>query len=458
MTCKRNAPVKADGKLPTAYVTHGQVWRLAGPIMLSNLTVPLLGAVDTAVVGHLPGPQHLGGVALGSTVFSVVYWAFVFLRKGTTGLTAQAHGADNGDEVRATLTRALLLAAAIGAALIMLQWPFIWAAFKIVDGSTAVESLARDYVSIRIWGAPAAMANFVLLGWFVGLRNTRAVLVLQLMLNGVNILLDILFVVGFGWGVAGVAWATLIAEYGALAASLWVVKENLVRVSGRLRRDHIFLPDQVRRLLSLNRDIVLRTLCLVFAFAFFTAQGARQGDVILAANAVLNNFVLFLAFGMDGFANAAEALIGSAYGVGDVRTIRRALKLTALWGFIFSLGYAAIFASLGDAMIGLLTDVPEVVAATTQYFHWVLLSPFIAFWSYLLDGVFVGATRARDMRNAMAISLVIYLACFYSVFPVFGNDGLWFSLMVLFAARAVTLAVRYPALERAAVRPAGDIG
>ena len=337
--------------ISTPQVSHGQVWRLAGPIMISNLTVPLLGAVDTAVVGHLPQAHYLGAVALGAMIFNFIYWVFVFLRKSTTGLTAQAFGADHLGEVQAHLARAVLLAFMIGLALLALQWPISAAAFYLVEGSAEVEHFAHQYFTIRIWGAPAAMANFALLGWFVGIRRTRYVLTLQLMLNGINIVLDLVFVVGLGWGVEGVAIATLIAEYSAVGVGLWLARKHLINLGGRTARlvwPQILAGRQLRRLLTLNRDIFLRTLCLVVAFAFFTAQGARQGDVALAANAVLMNFTLFMAFGLDGFANAAEALIGGAVGRRDVRTLRHVVKLTAFWGGIFAVGYVAIYFFFGS--------------------------------------------------------------------------------------------------------------
>ncbi|MBT4042513.1 MAG: MATE family efflux transporter [Rhodospirillaceae bacterium] len=438
-----------------AQVGHAQVWRLAGPIMISNLTVPLLGAVDTAVVGHLPQAHYLGAVAVGAMIFNFIYWVFVFLRKSTTGLTAQAYGTDQPGEVQAHLARAVLLAGTIGLALLVLQWPISAAAFYFVEGSAEVEQFAQHYFTIRIWGAPAAMANFALLGWFVGIRRTRYVLTLQLLLNGINIVLDLVFVVGLGWGVEGVAVATLIAEYSAVGVGLWLARTHLThlrRQKSGLVWPQIFAGRQLRRLLSLNRDIFLRTLCLVLAFAFFTAQGARQGDVALAANAVLMNFTLFMAFGLDGFANAAEALIGGAVGSRDVRTLRHVVKLTAFWGGLFAVAYMTVYFLFGSYIILALTSVDAVVQAANHYKGWAVILPVIAVWSFLLDGIFVGATRARDMRNAMATSLAIYLACYYLAEPLWGNNGLWLALTVLFAARGVTLALRYPALERSVGR------
>lgn len=442
--------MSADATMPAmAPITHRRVWRIAGPIILSNLTVPLLGAVDTAVVGHMPEAYYLGAVAIGAMVFNFLYWAFGFLRMGTTGLTAQAYGAGDGDEVHASLARAVLIGLSIGAAIAMLQGPIMLLAFHLLEASSEVETLARDYVVIRIWGAPAALAGFALLGWFIGIQNTRAALMVQIVMNGLNIILDLLFVLGFGWGVAGVAAATLIAEWLGLGFGCWLAWHNLAGVGGRFRRAAILQMARLRRLFAVNFDIFLRSLCLIFASAYFTAQGAAQGDVVLAANAVLLNFIHFLAFGLDGFAFAAEALIGGAIGARDRAMLRRAVRMTSIWAGICALAYLAVYAAAYPLLIGVLTSVPDVVAATSAYLPWVLVAPLVAVWSYQLDGIFIGATRTADMRNGMAISLVLFLVAVHLLQPLWGNHGLWLAMTIMWVARAVTLAVRYPALVRA---------
>ncbi|HZD25481.1 MAG TPA: MATE family efflux transporter [Alphaproteobacteria bacterium] len=432
-------------------ISHGRVWRIAGPIILSNLTVPLLGAVDTAVVGHLPKAWYLGAVAVGAMIFNFLYWAFGFLRMGTTGLTAQAYGAGDGGEVRANLARALVSAWAIGLAMVALQSPIGFLAFRLLEASPDVEAAGHVYFAIRIWSAPAALGGFALLGWFIGIQNTRVALAVQLFMNGLNISLDLLFVLVLGWGVAGVAAATVIAEYAGLLLGLWLAAVNLRRIGGRFARAAVLQADRLRRLFAVNRDIFLRSLCLIFASACFTAQGAKQGDVVLAANAVLQNFVQFLAFGLDGFAFAAEALIGGAIGARDRGLLRQAVRMTSLWAGLCGLGYLAVYAAAYGLIIGLLTGVPEVQAAARAYLPWVLVAPLIAVWSYQLDGIFIGATRTADMRNGMAISLAAFLAADWLLQPLWGNHGLWFAMALMWLVRALTLAVRYPALERAVV-------
>jgi MATE family multidrug resistance protein len=433
-------------------ITHRRVWRLAGPVILSNVTVPLLGAVDTAVVGRLPEAWHMGAVAVGAMVFNFVYWGFSFLRMGTTGLTAQAHGAGDADEVRANLARPLSLAALLGLALIALQWPISAVALWAIDASAEVEVLAASYVAIRIWAAPATLANYALFGWFVGIGDTRAGFVMQVATNVINMALAVLFVLGLGWGVPGVAAATLIAEWAGVALGFAIALRKLGRLGGRLTRARTLDGRRLKRLVAVNRDIFLRTLMLTFGFAFFVAQGAKAGDATLAANAVMLNFLHVMAYGLDGFAFAAEALVGAAYGARDRAALRHAVRLTTIWAGLTALAFALAYAALGLVLIDLLTAVPEVRAAARGLLPWVALAPIVAVWSFQLDGVFIGATRTADMRNCAALALAVYLAAWWMLAPALDNHGLWLAFMLYYAARAATLAARYPALERAAVR------
>ncbi len=433
-------------------ISHRRVWRIAGPVILSNLTVPLLGAVDTAVVGRLPEAWHMGAVAVGAMVFNFVYWGFSFLRMGTTGLTAQAHGAGDADEVRANLARPLLLALALGLALIALQWPIAALTLWGIEGSAEVEALAASYVAIRIWAAPATLANYALFGWFVGLGDTRAGFVMQVATNLFNVALAVAFVLGLGWGVPGVAAATLIAEWAGVAVGLAIALRKLRRLGGRLAPGRLLDGRRLKRLVTVNLDIFLRTLCLIFGFAFFVAQGAKAGDVTLAANAVMMNFLHVMAYGLDGFAFAAEALVGAAFGARDPAALRRAVRATTIWAGFTALAFALAYAALGTLLIDVLTTVPEVRGAARALLPWAVLAPFVAVWSFQLDGIFIGATRTADMRNCAVVALLAYLAAWLALAPSLGNDGLWAAFMVFYAARALTLAARYPALTRAALR------
>ena len=432
---------------------HSRMWRLAAPIIISNISVPMLGAVDTAVVGHLPDARYLGGVAVGALVFTFIYWGFGFLRMGTGGLTAQAFGAEDADEVRACLARAAVIGIPVALILILLQAPMAWVAFTIVEATPEVEALAREYFFTRIWGAPATLMNFALLGWFIGVQNTKAALWHQLTLNGVNIVLDLVFVIGFGWGVAGVAAATAIADVAAVAFGLWLALPILRRLGGAFVRAKILEAEKIRRTVALNVDIFIRTICLVSAFAYFTAQGAAFGNVVLAANAVLLNFQTFMAHALDGFAHAAEALGGRAIGARDRQAFRDAVRAAMLWGLIMAIAFTLVYLLAGVAIVELLTGIQDVRAAAREYIVWSVVMPLVAVFPFVLDGVFLGATRGRTMRNAMIVSLVIYVVACLTFVPMWGNHGLWGALLIFMGARGVTLGVRYPALERSVGSP-----
>lgn len=438
----------ASAKLHAASpgVTHSSVLAIALPIIASNISTPLIGLVDTAVVGQLPEPHHIGAVALSSTIFTFLYWAFGFLRMGTTGLTAQAYGAGDPMEVGATLGRALLIAGVAGAGLILLQAPLSWLAFRIVDGSPAVEGGAQDYFSIRIWSAPAALANYALLGWFIGLGRARIALLLQVLLNGINAILDAWFVLGLGWGVTGVALGTLIAEVAAAAAGLGIAAGKLSSMGARPSAASIIAPQRLKRAIAVNADIMLRTLCLLAAFTWFTFQSAASGDVILAANAVLMQFVSVMAYLLDGFAFAAEVLVGHAIGARNRSHFNSAVWLSSLWAGIISLGLSLLLALTGASLIDALTVSPDVREAARIYLVWAALAPILGVACYQLDGIFIGATRTVDMRNMAIVSLVVFLAAWAVLHSALGNHGLWLALMTLNVARAVTLAARYPRL------------
>lgn len=440
---------KTEHALPTsAGEWHRRVWLLAGPIILSNMSVPLVGAVDTAVVGHLPDPIYIGAVALGAIIFNFLFWGFGFLRMGTTGFVAQAHGAGDATEMRSTLARALLLAGALGAGVIMLQIPIGLLAFWALEGGAELEALANSYYAIRVWSAPATLGNYAILGCLIGLQNTRAALAAQLLLNLTNVFLDLVFVLGFGWGVKGVAFASLLSEYLALIFGLWLVSHNLKRIGGEWNWTHILYTARVKALLHVNFNIFVRTLCLVFAFFYFTAMGTKLGEVTLAANAVLLHLHYFMSYGLDGFAHAAEALAGGAYGARNRNAFRAAVKATSLWALIVACSYTILYAAFGGLIISMITGIESVRAAALAYLPWVLLSPILSVWSYQLDGIFIGTTRPVEMRNGMLISLIAYLVVSWLLIPLWGNHGLWLSFMIFMTVRAVTLGLWYPRIER----------
>jgi len=419
-------------------ITHRRVLAIAAPIMLSNVSTPLLGAVDTAIVGRLPDPAYIGAVALGALVFSFVFWAFGFLRMGTTGLTAQALGAGDADELRAALGRALILGAGIGAALIAVQWPIGQAAFALLEGGAQVEMLAREYYDVRIWAAPATLINYALLGWFIGLGRAKIALLLQLALNVTNMALDGLFVLVLGLGVAGVAWGTLMAECVAAALGLAIAARHLSRLGGRWQRARLLERVAMTRTLAVNRDILIRSAALIAVFAWFVSNGARQGEVVLAANAVLMHFITVCAYFLDGLAFAAEALVGRAIGARDRAALLRTMHLTTGWAVAVAALASALLLAAGPWLVDLFTVDPLTRASARRYLPWAALAPLAGVWAFQLDGIFIGATRTPEMRNAMLLSLAIFLAGWW-LLQGFGNHGLWAALYVHYAARTATL-------------------
>ena len=413
---------------------HRQVWGIALPLMLSNVSVPLLGLVDTAVMGHLDSEVYLAAVSLGSMLFMLLFWSFGFLRMGTSGQTAQAFGADNGVKIQQSLIIGLRLAGVITLVLWTLQTPLAQISFDFFQGPREVEALARDYYDIRIWGAPASLMNYVFLGWFIGLHRGRYPLYLLVFTNSMNIVLDLLFVVGFEWGIIGVAWASVMAEYSGLMLSLVLSRRLLKRYCHHTNGSTAIDLNTVLNHLKVNFDIFLRTLCLVISFAYFTNQGAKQGELILAVNAVLLNFQLFMAHALDGLANAAEALVGQAKGMKNAVRFWRVVKTCALWSLLVALGFVAVYWGFGEVIVRLLTTLPDVVRWCDEYLVWVIVLPIVSVWSFLFDGVFIGSMWSREMRNTMLLSTVGFVLC-VELSSAWGNHGLWFSLLVFMALR-----------------------
>lgn len=418
-------------------VTHARMWRIAGPIVLSNATVPLLGAVDTGVVGQLGQAAPIGAVGLGAVILATVYWVFGFLRMGTSGLAAQAQGAGDGAERAAVLMRALIVGLGAGLALILLQLALVAGAFTLAPASAEVEALTRQYLAIRIWGAPATIALYAVTGWLVGVERTRAVFLLQLWINGVNILLDLWFVLDLGWGVPGVAAATLIAEWTGLAFGLWFCRDAfgpvLAAAWGRLG-DRVALV----RMFAVNRDIMIRSVALQLCFTAFVFLGARHGDVTLAANQVLLQFLGILSYALDGFAFAAETLVGQAIGAKAAREVRQAVRLALMWTFWSGVVLGLGFWLAGPWLIDLMATAPDVRAEARHYLPWIVAAPIFGALAWAYDGIYIGALLTQEMRRLMLIAAAAYVVALGLTWP-FGNHGLWAAMMVLFAVRSVLM-------------------
>jgi MATE family multidrug resistance protein len=430
-------------------ITHRRVLALALPILAANVTVPILGAVDTAVVGQMAEAAPIGAVGIGAIILSAVYWVFGFLRMGTTGLVSQARGARNKDETINLLARALLMGCLAGVGLLLLQPLIFWGAFQLAPTSAEVEALATSYMRIRIWSAPAAIMLYGLTGWLIAMERTRAVLALQLLMNGLNIGFDLWFVLGFGWGVNGVAVATLLAEWGGLIFGLWIVREQHRQTVWR-RKENLLNRQALRTMGIVNFDILIRSLLLQAIFVSFLFISADFGDVTLAANQVLVQFLSICAYALDGFAYAAQSLVGQAFGARDRLGVRRAAQMTSVWAVIATLLLVAGFAFEGSSLIDYMTNAQDVRAEARVYLPYLVASPILALAAYMMDGIFIGATRSRDMRQMMQVSFAIYAVAAWGLTQTLGNHGLWLALIVSLVARGLTLAVRYPALERAA--------
>ena len=414
--------------------------------MLANLTTPLLGVVATAAIGRLGDAAMLGGVAMASVIFDCLFWLFAFLRMGTVAFTAQALGRGDLLEVRALLVRSMLIAGVIGASLIVLQLPLGAALFAVMGGSEAATGAAREYFMIRMWSAPLALANYVMLGWLIGQARAGLALAVQIVINVTNMVATLGLVLGAGFGIAGAAWAACIAEAVGLLAGLCIA--GFV-IGGEFRVPAAVLLDRAKiaRMMAVNRDIMIRTAALVGVFLFFTMQGARSGDVTLAANAVLGNFLLIGSFFLDGLANAAEQLCGRSIGGRNRDGFAVATRLVLGWGFVFAIATTVLFLLFGAHLIDITTTSAAVRLAARDFMWMAAIAPLCGVMAYGFDGIYIGATWARDMRNLMVASFAIFLASWAIMSPL-GNAGLWGAMLVFFIARGTLQALRYPALLR----------
>ena len=415
-------------------LTHRKVWALAAPMILSNISVPLVALVDSTVIGHLPHAHQLGAVAVGATLFTFMVGLMGFLRMGSTGFAAQAVGA----ALRQVLVQGLLLALAFAALIGLLALPFSQFALHMMQPGEALHSATEDFFHTRLLGLPAALASYALVGWFLGTQNARAPLAILLTTNLLNIVLNLWFVLGLDWGVLGSARASVIAEWSAALLGLALTRPALRAYPGRIAWAALKCWQAWRPLLAVNRDIFLRSLALQLVFLLITVQGARLGEATVAANALLLNGLLLTAYALDGLAHAVEALCGHAIGARERDTLRRSLVVACGWSLIVSLVFAGLFLLGGHLFIDLQTDIQSVRDAAYPYLPYLALLPLVAVWSYLLDGLFIGATRAREMRNAMLVSVAIALPLAFAL-RGFGNHGLWLAFLGFMGLRAVTL-------------------
>lgn len=424
-------------------VTYRSVLAIAVPMTLAYLTTPLLGLVDTAVVGQFGDAALIGGLAAGALVFDLVFTTFNFVRSGTTGLVAQAFGRGDEAEEQAVFWRAFAIAVTAGVVLAALAPVFVLFGQWFINADSRVDEAMATYVGIRLLAAPLSLINYAVLGYLLGRGEGTLALLLQLVLNGINIVLSIVLGLHLGWGVAGVAWGTFGGELVAVALGLTIVLRRFGRAP-RLARDHLFDRKAFGRMISLNRDIMIRSFTLLAAFALFTRQGAQFGTVTLAANAVLMNFFMVAGFFLDGFATAAEQLAGRAVGARYVEAFRRAVRLTLLWGFALAALVSLATLAFGAELIAVITTAEDVRTAAATYLPWAALTALSGVLAFQMDGVFIGATWSRDMRNMMLASFLVFAAALYVLAPAFGNNGLWAALHLFLLCRGFSLLARLP--------------
>ena len=421
--------------------TSQRILHIAIPSIISNITVPLLGLIDVTIVGHLGSASYIGAIAVGGMLFNMIYWVFGFLRMGTSGLTAQSYGAHDLKEVTRILLRSTGISLMLALALLILQYPIRLIAFELIDTSAEVQQLATLYFHICIWGAPATLGLYSFSGWFIGMQNSRFPMFIAITQNIVNIVASLLFVFVFGMKVEGVALGTLIAQYAGLfmAYLLWLRYYRPLRKY--ISRKQLFTHDAMKRLFQVNRDIFLRTLCLVAVTVFFTSTGAAFGDVVLAVNTLLMQLFTLFSYIMDGFAYAGEALIGKYIGAGNRQELQRTIRHLFGWGIALSLAFTLLYGIGGKEFLGLLTNEQSVISASGDYFYWVLAIPLAGFAAFLLDGICIGATSTHIMLKAMVVASGSFFLIYYSLHNVLHNHALWLGFIVYLALRGIMQAL-----------------
>jgi len=417
-----------------------KILRLAIPNILSNLSVPLLSSVDTALMGHMDQVYYLGAIAIGGMIFNFVYWGFGFLRMGTTGLTAQAFGNRNFEETAVILGRALLVAISAGIFLILFRDPIEELSFLLIPATGDVEYHARLYFSTRIYAAPATLALFAFTGWFFGMQNATIPLIITLITNGLNISFNIFFIKSFGMKADGVALGTVCASYAGLILTLWLFAKKYGNLISEFKLKIILNWKKLKQFFVLNTDIFIRTLSLVFAFSFFTAKPSQSGEEILAVNSILINLWTIMAYGIDGFAFAAESLIGRFVGAADRKQFVKAVKYSFYWGIGLGIFIMLIFAVVPEQILALFTNNVQIISLAMVFMIWTIVAPVINGFCYIWDGIYIGATASSAMRNSSLIcTILIFLPAYYLAVPHLANHGLWLAMTIFMASRGILL-------------------
>ena len=414
-----------------------EILQIAVPSIVSNITVPLLGLIDAAIVGHLGATSYIGAIAVGGMLFNIIYWIFGFLRMGTSGMTSQAYGQKDEAESMRILARSIGVGMLIALALIILQYPIERIAFIFIKATPEVERLASLYFRICIWGAPAVLGLYSISGWCIGMQNSRYPMYIAITQNIVNILVSLVLVYAFHMKIEGVAIGTLIAQYSGLLMAIGLWSSHFKRLLPYVQLHTLLAKGAIRRFFQVNRDIFFRTLCLVAVTMYFTSAGAAQGEVILAVNTLLMHFFTFFSYVMDGFAYAGEALVGKYLGANDRPALRQMVHQLFIWGIGLSVVFTLVYGIGGKEFLGLITNEQSVIAASSAYFYWVLAIPLAGFAAFLYDGIFIGATATRWMLRAMFIASVVFFLIYYGCRGVMGNHALWLAFIIYLALRGI---------------------
>jgi len=438
---------------PTSHAAwHNKVITLALPIILANITVPMVGVVDTAVTGHMDSPEPIAAVALGASIFSLVFWAFGFLRMGTGGVVAQAFGAKDERTMQLTLLRSMFIAAILGLLIIALQQPLLSFCLGLIGSEPIIENLTAQYYQIRIWAAPATLATYVITGMLIGVQKMKSVFAIQVCLTLFNVTLDLLFVPVLQWGIKGVAYASLISEYATFALGLFLIKSWLTKALKDSSKRAILASRELLKLLKLNSDIFIRTLLLVSCFFYLNATSAQFPSAVFAANVILLQIVSVCAYALDGFAHAAETLTGQAWGRRNKSAFEKVVLVSSQQALVTALVLTALIFILGPFILRIFTDQQAVLTEAGKIYPWLIALPVLSVWCYQLDGIFIGTTHTREMRNAMIISAIVFLALSKLLIPLLGNNGLWLAFSIFMVTRAATLYAFYPRIARAIAR------
>lgn len=419
-----------------------RVLQLAIPNIISNISVPLLGAVDTAVIGHLEHVYYLGAIAVGSLIFDFIFWGFGFLRMGTTGLVAQAYGAKDIQKTKVILLRVLLVAISGALVILLLQYPLIEFSLWVIDASPEVEQYTRLYYKIRIFSAPATLCLFAINGWFLGMQNSRYPMIVTIFLNFLNIATNLLFVFYFGMNVDGVAWGSLISSYCAIVMAFFLYRRRYKKIEFKISWDDIIEVEELKKFFTVNRDIFIRTLCLIFTYSFFTATSAKMGDVWLAANTILLQLWYISSYAVDGFAYAAESLVGKYVGAMNFKKMKKAIWACMIWGLGFGLVGTIGYAIFDRELLSIFTNKPQVIETAMIVVVWLIIAPFVNSVCFIWDGVYIGATSTAAMRNSMLIAtILIFVPVYYLVKPFAGNHALWIAMTSFMLVRGITLTI-----------------